>query len=318
MQSLRSVALGDIFVDYICDLEASAFDNIAEVVDSYLSANDLAELDIFGPLHVEIGGAGIQFAVAAKMMGFAISSLIGKIGGTGGEMPDLPGASAIAYLERQDIEYQLKIDQNAHTGRVMILYFRQGRRLMISDSSANLTFSTEDISPSMIERLQAADLIHVSGYTLLQPERREAIIELLKKAKEKPCLVALDVVPHGFYKHMSFDRLLDITRGLVDWIIIEICGAHQLVGRGYLDRRDITSTVINDLIRTLSSQFLSVALSINNDEFAVFHQGICSTFVPVKNHFKPGVEARGYSARVQAELLFHYMTQPVKGESNWK
>lgn len=318
MQSLSSLALGDVIVDYICNFHESAFDSIAETLESYMSISDPTQLDIFGPLHVEVGGAGLQFAVAAKMMGFDISSLIGKIGGTGGETPDLPGASAIAYLESQGIEYQLKIDQDTPTGRVMILYFRQDRRLMISDSAANLTFSTEDISPSMVEKLHKADLIHVSGYTFLQPKRREAIIEILKRAKEKPCLVALDVVPHAFYKHMSFDQLLDITQGLVDWVIIEICGAHQLVGWGYLDKRDITSTVVDDLMRTLSSKFSSVALSVNNDEFAIVHQGIYSKFVSAKNLYKPGAEGRGHSARVQAELLFHYMTQQVKGESDWK
>ena len=318
MRSLSSVALGDVFVDYVCDLEASAFDDITEVLDSYLSTNSPTELGIFGPLQVEVGGAGVQFAVAAKMMGFEISALIGTIGGADGERPDLPGAAAIAYLERQGIEYQLKIDRDAHTGKAMILYFRQGRRLMISDSSANLTLSIEDISPSMVEKVQRADLIHVSGYTFLQPERREAVIELLKRAKERPCLVALDVVPHDFYQHMSFDLLLDITHGLVDWVVIDICGAHQLVGRGYLERGDITSAVIHDLMQTLSSQFSSVALSINNDEFAVFHQGLYSRFFSVKNRFKPGAEARGHSARAQAELFFHYMSQKVEGGSTWK
>ena len=308
-RTLSSVAFGEILVDFVCDLEASAFDSITEALDAYMRVGEPTQLEIFGPLQIEVGGAALQFAAAAKMMGFETSSLIGKIGGTGEGMPDWPGAQAIAYLESRGVEHQLKIDQNAQTSRAMILYFRPGRRLMISDGPTKLTFSTEDISPAMIEKLHTADLVHVSGYTLLRPNGREAITAILRIAKEKPCVVVLDIVPHSFYKHMSFDSLLGITRDLVDWVVIEAPGAHRLVGWGPLDKHNITSTVINDLTRTLASQFPSVALCVKNDEFAIFHQGVFSKFVPAKNHFKPGAEARGYSARTQAELLFYYMTQ---------
>jgi sugar/nucleoside kinase (ribokinase family) len=295
MTMLSAVAIGDIFVDYISDLTEPVYRGFIEGISS--STNLFASIDI------QIGGAGLQFAAAAKSAGFAKSVLIGKIGGqlnkSQGVAPDLPGEMVMEFLQRHDIQPLLAVDPDSETGRIVIIFLPNDRRLMLSDRLANALFSPADITSDMNAAVRQADLIHISGYTFLQENRRVAVIELIQSAKKGNAKVVLDVVPHNIYKTISFEQMCSYVEGLVDWIIVEIPTAHQLVDLGQL--KDVSPELIDYIQGVLQSRFPSVALYLNPGHAIVTDkkERLEYTF-----DYQPGITSRGHSAETQAKLLF--------------
>src|SRR5205807_9498253 len=135
---------------------------------------------------IQAGGSGSQFAIAAKEVGFAQSTLIGKIGGwvdnSGQLFPDLPGSEVINFLNQAGVVPLVSIAPNIETGRVFLNYLASKRRLMIADPLANITFSPEDISIGMDDVVRQANLLYISGYTLLHPTPRITALELMRRA----------------------------------------------------------------------------------------------------------------------------------------
>jgi sugar/nucleoside kinase (ribokinase family) len=295
MTALSIVAIGDIFVDCISDLTAPKYQEVIENVKS--------STNIFASVDVQVGGAGLQFAVAAKAAGFEISTLIGKIGGRLDKsqtiVPDLPGNLAIEYLQQHGVHPLLVTDPESETGRIIIIFLPNDRRLMLSDRLANTLFTSSDISPEMKLAVRNADLVHVSGYTFLQESRRVAMLELMRYAREGSGKIALDFVPHDLYKYISFAQLCSDVGGLVDWIIVEIPTAHQLVGLGRL--KQISPDVINHIQLLLTSTFPSIALFLNPGYAIIIDE---NERLEYKFKYQPGITSRGQSARAQAELLY--------------
>jgi sugar/nucleoside kinase (ribokinase family) len=293
--SRRAVAVGDVFVDYIGDLTDAKYKEALGNINT--------STNVFASIKVKVGGAGVQFATAARAVGFKSSTLIGKIGGWLDArqkiVPDLPGSLVIDYLKQQDVCPLLAIDPASETGRILLVYLFNDRRLMLSDRLANALFSPVDISPEMKSAIRQADLVHVSGYTLLQDNRRAAVQELTHCAKEGQAKIALDIVPHDIYKSMSLDQLRAAMGGVVDWIFVEILTAHQLVELGQMEQ--VSTDLVNHVLESLTRTFPSVALFLNPSH-AVVWDG--AERLEYTTEYQPGVTSRGQSAGAQAELLY--------------
>jgi len=312
------VVIGDIFYDYVCDLSTPNSQHPADLI-----ANGA---DLVADVLAVVGGAGLQFAVAAAAVGFEPVTIIGKIGGTGpagpdavspdavgpdavgpdavgrtaghhAMAPDPAGAAALAAMRAGGVNASLAVDPTAPTGRAMITYLPRDRRLMISDAGANARFAAGDLTPAMVEAVAGARLLYVSGYALVTPTRREAVCRLITGARAAGAAVALDVVPHDFDGSMDAGVVEDVLRS-VDWILIAASTARRLVGA-------ITGTSEAEVIASLLRRARSVAIFHHPSTATVVHQG---THHEHRFEYDAGAASRGQSARAQAELLYRYVS----------
>jgi len=293
------VVIGDIFYDYVCDLSTPNSQHPADLI-----ANGA---DLVADVLAVVGGAGLQFAVAAAAVGFEPVTIIGKIGGTGtagsgrvgpdAMAPDPAGAAALAAMRAGGVNASLAVDPTAPTGRAMITYLPRDRRLMISDAGANARFAAGDLTPAMVEAVAGARLLYVSGYALVTPTRREAVCRLITGARAAGAAVALDVVPHDFDGLMDAGVVEDVLRS-VDWILIAASTARRLVGA-------ITGTSEAEVIASLLRRARSVAIFHHPSTATVVHQG---THHEHRFEYDAGAASRGQSARAQAELLYRYVS----------
>jgi sugar/nucleoside kinase (ribokinase family) len=289
-----AIAVGDVFVDYVCDLSQS---EVVVALDG-----PVREQDLFAPVSMEIGGGGAQFAVAARRSGFDSVGLIGKVGGApapdGGIRLDPLAQLAAEFLAARDVVAMWAVDPDSATGRACIVYGPGDRRLMVSDPGANATLSRADVAATTWQAVERAALVHVSGYVLLQPERRAAAMGLMRAARRYGTTVAVDVAPHDIHKFIGGPVLLDTLAPVVDWIMVALPTAHRLLGHGSLG--EVSVDVADKVLDVLRDRFPSVALSINPSLTLVHHRGKREER---RFEYVPGIWSRGQSAAVQAQIL---------------
>jgi sugar/nucleoside kinase (ribokinase family) len=281
--------IGDIFYDYVCDLSSST-DFPSSLADR--------DVDISAGVVGLMGGNALQFAVAAIEEGFSPVTVVGKIGGCDGA-PDVPGASALNAMRDAGVEPLLAVGDNAATGRAMITYLPHDRRFMISDPGANAAFESKDINDCMLQAVTGAGLVHVSGYTLVQPARRSAIFKLIEAARSAGATIALDVVPHDIDRYVT-PAEMRAALARADWIMTAEVTARRLFDP---DRALPEDALLMDLSRLAST----VALFRSPDKATVLHG--CER----REHelpYTPGPRSRGQSARAQAHLLARYLPEP--------
>ena len=301
-ESLEIISIGDVMVDHISDLTGSPDATSISFLDS--SANVFEEIEIC------VGGSAVQFAECCISHELVTASVVGCIGGQlsteGQVVPDLPGNVALEYLARNGIRPLLALREGCATGRTVIIYLPTGGRLMISDPQANSLLDLDVINDEMKAAIRRSSLVHVSGYSILRKGRRKAILELLSYVSHGATLVALDVVPHDFYRYISFDELQEMGTGLIDWIIIEAPAAHQLLGLGRLG--EITQGLADLMLKKITSAFPCAAVFLGPREALISTQGRHWRY-SYPAVYEAGSRTRGFSARVQADLLLTYLRE---------
>jgi sugar/nucleoside kinase (ribokinase family) len=288
-----ALVIGDIFMDYLSDL---AYTGDTVQLNSLSSG-----LNVVGQVESKIGGAGLQFAVAAKCVGFDVVGLIAKLGGTlrgqGNLVPDEDAARVLSYLGREGVTPHFAFDPALGTGRAILVYIPGDRRLMISDPRANTSLSVSDLTDGMRDAARTADLLHVSGYALLQPNRRATCVELMREARERGhALVALDLVPHDIDRHCDAQSLLLDLRGLVDVLFVELPTAFRILnGRTYLPELLPSE---DKLVEQLIGVAPTIVLQAHPSLSKIFGRDRRD----VQHEYRPGLSSRGQSARAQASI----------------
>ncbi|MEU1589605.1 hypothetical protein [Micromonospora sp. NPDC005710] len=284
-----AVVIGDIFHDYVSDLSRA---DVPVPIDL-----PTCNADAVAPVLSAPGGAGAQFGIAAVSVGFSPVTIIGKVGGTSATEVDIEGRSALGALSSAGLRLALAIDPTVHTGRAMITYFAGDHRFMISDPGANATFEPSDLTPAMRDAVANADLLYVSGYSLVTPARRVAVRELIVIARAHGVTVALDLVPHEF-EALVPRSTVDAMLGSIDWILLAAVTGRRLLGAA-------RTASAEDVLDTLAPRIASVAVFEHPSSAKVISHGVRSshTFTYVA-----GAQSRGQSARAHAELLHGHLT----------
>jgi sugar/nucleoside kinase (ribokinase family) len=168
---------------------------------------------------------------------------------------------------------------------------------ILSSELANF-FEPAEITLEMRAAVRAADLVHVAGYVLLQPSRREAVLGLMQEAQVAGAAVALDLVPHDLFRYLDGAELLSSLRPLVTWLVVELGTAQGVLGheRTTPDRPEAVEKAMEALVL----KFPSVVLYLGSWRALVQDRGERweETF-----DYAPGAASRGHTARSQARLL---------------
>ncbi|MCU1668087.1 MAG: Ribokinase [Blastococcus sp.] len=147
------------------------------------------------------GGAGANVAVHLARLGIPVT-LAGCVG------DDAAGAGLRAELTAAGVALSLRVVGEVGTGTIVSLVEPDGQRSMLADRGANLA-----LRPADVPAPPAGAHLHLSGYTLLDPESRDAGLTALAAAAAVGCTVSVDPASTGPLAGYGVDRWLADTAG---------------------------------------------------------------------------------------------------------
>jgi sugar/nucleoside kinase (ribokinase family) len=113
-------------------------------------------------------------------------------------------------LVEAGVEAALACDDQFPTGTIVTLLAPDGERSFFTDRGANDRLSGADLPEAL---LGAADHLHVSGYSLVSPGPRAAVLALAEAARARGVGVSIDPASHSFLEEIGPERFLGWTRG---------------------------------------------------------------------------------------------------------
>jgi sugar/nucleoside kinase (ribokinase family) len=150
---------------------------------------------------VQPGGSAAN--QAAWLASFDVSvDFVARVGAA-----DVP--SETARFKAIGVMAHLIGDPRRETGRLVALIDANGERSFLTDRGANEALEAGDIPDALIE---GAALIHLSGYSFFAPSPRAAVLDVMRRAEDKP--ISVDPASAEFLREVGADKFLDLTRGV--------------------------------------------------------------------------------------------------------
>jgi sugar/nucleoside kinase (ribokinase family) len=146
------------------------------------------------------GGSAANQAVWLAHFGVAVT-FVGRVGAG-------DHAAQTAMFREAGVEPHLVADKAFETGRLIALIDPSGERSFLTDRGANDALSEADIPDALVA---AADLIHLSGYSFVAAQPRQAVRRLLARAGATP--VSVDPASAEFLREMGPENFFAWTRG---------------------------------------------------------------------------------------------------------
>lgn len=267
-----AVTLGDVNLDWV-----------VEAMDVPLDESSGLSACYFKEIKSLVGGNGVFFAEAARQAGFSVSYLLATLGyDEARQRPDPAAQVVIRRLEKGGITPLFSWDKR-ETGKVIILYRTDDKRIMFADRGANAGFTLENLPDGTEDIVCKASIFHVSGYTLLREEQRQAAKYLMRLAKAAGVLTSVDIVPHDIFHTSNFDTVAKNTE-FARAICIEASTAMGLLGlkQDWTKNREkvlaqLTSTYEYCLLRVNNRSDFVIATREKLSEFTVpYRQSITS------------------------------------------
>ena len=194
----KAVTLGDVNIDIV-----------VEATEIPLSEKINLSGCFFKEIKTSVGGNGQFFAEAARKAGFSESYLLATVGYDKTlEVPDISAQRVIDRLEKGGIIPLFSWDTR-ETGKVIIIYQPGDNRIMFADRGANIGFTLDNLPEAAEETILASNIFHVSGYTLLRPEQRDAAKYLMRLATDAGVFTSVDIVPHDLYLTYTFEEVIE-------------------------------------------------------------------------------------------------------------
>jgi sugar/nucleoside kinase (ribokinase family) len=132
-----------------------------------------------------------------------------------GASVDFVGRVGAADLESETARFReigvtphLVGDPIHETGRLIALIDPDGERSFLTDRGANEALEARDISDALIAN---ASHISLSGYSFFSPSPRAAVLDVMRRAGDKP--ISVDPGSAEFLREVGADNFLAWTRG---------------------------------------------------------------------------------------------------------
>jgi sugar/nucleoside kinase (ribokinase family) len=113
-----------------------------------------------------------------------------------------------ARLKAIGVTPHLVGDPDRETGRLIALIDPDGERSFLTDRGANEKLEARDISDALIA---SASHISLSGYSFFAPSARAAVLDVMRRAGDKP--LSVDPASAEFLREVGADNFLAWTRG---------------------------------------------------------------------------------------------------------
>lgn len=138
------------------------------------------------------------------------------------------------------VEARLMVDEHLSTGTIVVLLDDHGRRSMFTDRGANAALRAGDVPAGAVE---TADLLHVSGYVLVEPEARAAALELVARATAAGVPVSIDPNSTAFIADLGVAAFRELIAG-ADIVVPNLDEGRLLTGRE--DPYDVAAALAED------------------------------------------------------------------------
>jgi sugar/nucleoside kinase (ribokinase family) len=129
------------------------------------------------------GGSATNAAVWASTLNTEVG-LVARIG------DDNAGKIILEELNRPNLNLNLINTENVSSGSCAILIDATGERTMFPDPGANIFLTSQDVPKDWFSQ---AEIIHISAYSLLRKNTKNAIGEIIKIAKDNGLKTSVDV-----------------------------------------------------------------------------------------------------------------------------
>ncbi len=198
------VLLGDVMVDVTARIDESI--NVTS--------------DTRAQISLQTGGAAANTAGWLAHLGEQ-ATLIGSIGA------DPFGESVLAHLDRLGVVARLQRSADRPTGICVVIVDAHAERTMLPDPAANASFAAGSVPAGT---WHAGGHFHLSGYTLLNPDTRDAGLAALRDARAAGMTCSLDPASAAplARDQGAFDRAWDA----LDIVLANAAEAHVLTGLG--------------------------------------------------------------------------------------
>lgn len=115
-----------------------------------------------------------------------------------------------AELSRFGVDTNLAADESVGTGSVVVLVGADGERTMITDRGANLRLVASDVPFGLLD---GAALLHLTGYTLVDPGPRPVALGLIAQARRRGVPVSVDPGSSAFLARLEPGEFIRWTEG---------------------------------------------------------------------------------------------------------
>jgi ribokinase len=164
------------------------------------------------------GGSAANTALVLARCGMEVG-LIARVG-----RDALAAQTVVELLEAGVDGRQIQYDPERMTGTMFVAVTPDGERTMFGYRGANARLDPDLLQPAQIAHAQ---LLHISGYVLLESPQRDAALRALDIAHQAGLKVSLDV---GVEVAQGLKQEVRDLLSLVDWIFPNELEAESLVG----------------------------------------------------------------------------------------
>ncbi len=291
------VSVGDINYDLLYDeLPSGFFQNLSAPGGK-----------VQGPIRRRAGGTAVAFASKAKEAGFTDCAVVGVVGG------DELGRAIEDELNRLGIRPVLPRDPNQRTSIAIILRDKSQR-----DTSLTLTDASQRLPKPVGRRaesdIEEADVFYLSGYALMDPNRKATACRMLRSAREHGCLTILDVAV-GMHRHLELGDLRMMLqedtagRSLVDILAAEFPDVLAWYGQDVNLDGDSWKTEIEDkLLPKLRTDFTTVFLRTPTYTHEVISTPSGVSWQTLDYQTRPASNRRWYGDERTASHVYSYLS----------
>ncbi len=165
------------------------------------------------------GGVGANIAVALARLNAEV-----KLAGAVGRDPW--GDFVLEEIKREGVDSSLiQVKEDNKTGFMLIFVDKEGERTILGSRGANKKFQA---TKEVLKAASEASLVHVSGYSLMDPEEFPHAISILRTAKNSGVPTSLDIEGIAF---QGMEKVLKLS-GLITYCLSNEMEAKSLC-RGY-------------------------------------------------------------------------------------
>ncbi len=148
------------------------------------------------------GGSAANTAAWAGSVGAAVD-FVGTVGSADAEQH-------AEILRQSGVTPHLHVEPGMPTGAIVLVVEGQSRS-MFTDRGANAALRAESLTEEMLD---AARVLHVSGYTITKDNSRGAPLRMIAHARDRGVVVSVDPSSTGYLADYGIERFLDDLAGV--------------------------------------------------------------------------------------------------------
>jgi sugar/nucleoside kinase (ribokinase family) len=149
------------------------------------------------------GGSGANIAAWLAVDGAEVA-FVGRRGA------DIAGRNRDMELMGYGVDARLVMDPERPTGTCVVMVTHKGDHTMLSDPGANAALSADDLPQDLFA---PGSHLHVSGYTLLNPGSRDAVLTALSHADRAGMSISVDGASSAPLERIGAEPFLQMTNG---------------------------------------------------------------------------------------------------------